>query len=148
MRGHTVSVNSSTLKSAYLFGTRIGKALNKSAQCVTVPSNCQSSLNRTIFANNHWKLFWCNAVHKDPNNILKHFKFIYVQLARTSTSALTATDIKKIRGEISLAEDILIKKLSPPCNDVECSNYFSCEEATEHLETKALEVEERVAPHD
>jgi len=133
MRGHKVSVSKSTLASVSLYGTHLGKSLKAECRCITKKSNCQSSLNRTIFAINYWKRFYSNCVNKNPNKILKHFKFIYLQYAPKTRSSLTATSIKKIRKEISLTEDFLIKKLSPPCNNVESKAQYTCDAATKSI---------------
>lgn len=70
---------------------------------------CQSTYNRLRFALNNWSTF-ANPLSE---KVLNKFKFTFVKVHEDSVGQL---GIESIRGLISEAEELVVDKITPPCN--------------------------------
>lgn len=113
MRGHRISVPRMTLAKLLNnpptpLNPKLRELLANLPPEITKDSGCVASLNRILFASQHWGRFGSSK----PSAVLADFSFVYVRIGKCSTRKSNI----QLRNKISAAETEVIKILCPIAN--------------------------------
>lgn len=131
MRGHRISVPRMTLAKLLNdpptpLNPKLRNLLADVPPGITRDAGCVASLNRILFASQHWRRFGSSK----PSAALDDFSFVYVRIDKGATRKSKI----QLRNKITEAENDVINKLCPMANsEVEwgmANVQVSCKEAT------------------